>query len=86
MQIRVRVFTSSPRKSISRGLTDTLTVRLTSAPIEGKANKELLRLLAKALNVPPSRLVILSGEKSRDKVILVRDLSLEAATELVERL
>ncbi len=82
----MRVFTSSPRKSISRGLTDTLTVRLTSAPIEGKANKELLRLLAKALNVPPSRLVILSGEKSRDKVILVRDLSLEAATELVERL
>lgn len=46
-----------------------LKVRLTVAPEGGKANKALLRLLAKEWGCAPSCLAILSGETSRHKVV-----------------
>lgn len=49
-----------------------LKVRLTAAPEDGKANRALLKLLAKAWGVPASSLEILSGETSRHKRIRYR--------------
>ena len=46
-------------------------VRVTAAPENGKANKAVAKLLAKALGVAPSRLVLIRGETSRDKVFRV---------------
>lgn len=46
-----------------------LKVRLTAVPEDGKANKALLKLLAKAWGVPVSRLRIASGETSRYKLV-----------------
>jgi len=44
-------------------------VGLTSKPERGKANKELVKKLAKHFNVPSSHVNIISGLKSRDKVV-----------------
>ena len=44
-------------------------VRVLSPPEKGEANRELLRLLADYLEVPPSRLKIVGGLKSRQKLI-----------------
>ncbi len=44
-------------------------VRVVSAAEKGAANREVLRLLADHLGVPPSKLKIIQGEKSRQKVI-----------------
>lgn len=85
VSIRVKVLPGSSRNGIFADAADVLTVRLTAPPVEGKANKELLRLLAKALRVAPSQLVILSGEKVRNKVVLARGVSLDEACELIER-
>jgi uncharacterized protein len=46
-----------------------LKVRLTAAPEDGKANRALLRLLAKEWKCPPSSLEIVKGETSRHKHI-----------------
>lgn len=51
-----------------------LLVKLTAPPVEGKANKGLIRFLAKRLGVPPSSISILRGHTSRDKVLLVHGL------------
>lgn len=46
-----------------------LAVRVTTAPEGGKANKAVVKLVAKAIGAPPSALGLLRGEKSRDKVL-----------------
>jgi uncharacterized protein (TIGR00251 family) len=51
---------------------ESLKIRVRARPIEGAANSALLEFLAEALQVPRSRCVLVSGERSRDKRILVR--------------
>ena len=46
-----------------------LRVHVTTVPEGGKANAAVLKLLAKALGVPKSRLAIVQGETGRNKVI-----------------
>lgn len=46
-----------------------LEVRVASAPADGAANDEVVRLLAKAVGLPRSRLAIVSGQTSRLKRI-----------------
>lgn len=48
-----------------------LRVYVTTVPEDGKANAAVLKLLAKALGVPKSRLTLLRGHTSRDKVFQV---------------
>jgi len=44
-----------------------------AVPVDGKANKEVLVLLAEALHVPKSRVRIVKGETSNKKIIEVDD-------------
>ena len=46
-----------------------LRIHVTAVPEDGKANRAVLRLLADALGVAPSRLTLLRGEASRDKLV-----------------
>ena len=48
-------------------------VGLTSKPEKGKANLELIKKLAKHFKVPSSHIRIVSGLKSKRKIIEVRD-------------
>jgi len=72
--IPVHVIPKSGRDAIEGMVMDAagkawLKVRLTAAPEDGKANKALLRLLAKAWGCAPSSLSIVSGGTSRYKVV-----------------
>ncbi len=51
---------------------DALKLRLTTPPVDGKANKAVLAYLAKAFNLPKSALAIRSGQQSRSKAVLIR--------------
>ena len=46
-----------------------LRIRLAAAPEDGKANAELLNFLSKTLGCPKRDIQLLSGEKSRIKII-----------------
>ncbi len=48
-----------------------LSVRLAAPPVEGAANQALIMCRAKALDLPRSRLRIVSGESSRSKIVEV---------------
>jgi hypothetical protein len=52
-----------------------LEVRVTAAPEDGKANRALLKLLAKAWRLPARDLALVAGAKARDKVVEVRGAS-----------
>lgn len=46
-----------------------LKVRVAAPPVEGAANLELIRVLAKSLNLPQNAFAIVSGASSRRKVV-----------------
>ena len=48
-----------------------LKIYLTAIPVDGKANKELIKLLAEKLGISKSRIEIIKGEKSKEKVVEV---------------
>jgi hypothetical protein len=62
----------TPRGGADRvdGVADgVLKVRVSAPPVDGAANKALLRLLAAELDVPRSSVRLASGETSRTKVV-----------------
>lgn len=67
--ITVRVIPRSSQNSIEGLLGDALKVRLQAPPVDGKANKALIKFLSKALKIPASQFSILSGETGRNKRI-----------------
>jgi uncharacterized protein (TIGR00251 family) len=56
---------------------ESLKVRLQAPPVEGKANAALIKYLADILDCSKSSLFIKSGDKSRQKSILVVGMSIE---------
>lgn len=50
-----------------------IVVGLTSKPERGKANTELVKKIAKYFSVPKSRVKIISGLKSRSKIVEVTE-------------
>jgi uncharacterized protein (TIGR00251 family) len=73
----VRVTPRAAQDKIAGWEGDVLRVRVTAPPVEGRANDALLRLLARALDVPTSRLCLVRGHTQRNKVIAVEGLSEE---------
>jgi uncharacterized protein len=76
--VSVRVQPRASRDEITGWRDDVLVARLTAPPVDGRANKALCQLIAKAVGVAPSRVAVVRGEKSRDKVVRVEGLSAEA--------
>jgi uncharacterized protein (TIGR00251 family) len=56
-----------------------LKVKIKAVPEDGKANSELIAFLAKTLGVAKSRLELVSGQTSRAKAVLVRDMDVSTA-------
>lgn len=50
---------------------DRLKVRITAPPVDGKANRHLIRLLAKTFGVARSQITLISGETGPDKRISI---------------
>lgn len=73
--IRVKVLPRSSRNEIFADQEDCYKVRLTAPPVEGKANRALVELLAKKLRIPKSHVEISSGKGSRFKTIRILGLS-----------
>ncbi len=69
MQKKVKVKPNSKQQKIEEQPDDTLTVYLKSPPVDGKANEELIKLLAEKFNVPKSHIKIKLGLSSRQKLI-----------------
>jgi uncharacterized protein (TIGR00251 family) len=72
MQKQVKVNPNSKKQNIEESADGSLTVHLKSPPVDGKANKELIELLAEKFDVPKSKIRIKSGLSSRNKLIEIK--------------
>jgi uncharacterized protein (TIGR00251 family) len=68
MKIQVKVKPKSRTEELSRE-GDSFIIKVKEPPREGRANQAVIKLLAEHFGVPQSQVRILSGFKSRNKVI-----------------
>lgn len=71
-QISVRVTPKASRMRITH-INGEIRVYVTTVPEGGKATRDVIKLLARALGVPKSRLELLRGAVSRDKLFVIKD-------------
>ena len=81
--ITVKVTPRAKRTEIVGYQGGVLRVRLTEPPLEGKANKALIKFLAAELGVSASRISIVKGATSRTKVLEVPDGALSLQNQLI---
>jgi uncharacterized protein len=81
--LRVKAYPQSGRARLEAPRSGEIQARLLSAPEDGKANKELTDLVAKALGLPKSEVSLLSGQTSRHKTLSMPESALGALEALI---
>ena len=74
VRLHVRVTPRAARDCIDGPRDGVLRVRLTAPPAEGRANEALIRLLARALGVPPRNVRVARGQTTRKKLVEIDGL------------
>ena len=75
--IKVKLLPRSSKNQIIGKEGDTFMAKVTSPPVDGLANKALIKMLAKRLGIPGRDIELISGKKSRMKSIRIYGLSQE---------
>ncbi|MCK4863436.1 MAG: YggU family protein [Dehalococcoidales bacterium] len=71
----LRVTPNASRNEITGFIDEVLQVKICAPPVKGKANRELIAFLSRALGVKRSSLSIVNSQASRSKVIAVEGLT-----------
>jgi len=71
--VSVRVSPRAKHNEVTGVANGYLQVRTTAPPADGKANKAVVKLLAKYLGVAASRIQLLRGQTHRNKQFLVKN-------------
>lgn len=83
IQFKIKVQPRSGRNEIKGIMGDALKIKITAPPVDGEANEACLRLLAQWLEIPKSRVSLLTGQTSTQKMVLAQGVKKE---ELLSRL
>ena len=82
--LKVRVQPKASRNQVDGFEDGKLKLRVTDPPTEGKANAGVIALLAKTLGVSKSKIQIIRGHGSRDKVFSVETLTVQEVRRRIE--
>jgi len=77
MIVRVRVQPRAKKNALAGQIEQEWKLLLTAPPVEGRANQACIEFFARGLRIPQSRVRLLSGEKSRHKVLELDGVSEE---------
>jgi uncharacterized protein (TIGR00251 family) len=69
--LRIKVLPRSSVNGVMGFEGDVLRVKVTAAPVDGSANQNLIQLLSKSLKLEKDSIRIVSGQKSRLKVVRI---------------
>lgn len=77
VEFQIRVIPRASKTEIVGEMAGALKVRVTSPPVDGAANAELVKLFAKTLGVAKSNVEIVSGQTSKTKRIRITGVTAE---------
>jgi uncharacterized protein (TIGR00251 family) len=69
--LHVRLQPRARRDEVVGERAGAIVIRVAAPPVDGKANAALCALVARAAGLPPSRVSVVRGRTSRDKVVRV---------------
>jgi len=69
-QIKIKVITNAKKNEVMEG-EGIFRVYVNAPPVDGKANKALIEILAEHFKIRKSSVKIIRGEKSREKIIQI---------------
>jgi uncharacterized protein (TIGR00251 family) len=78
VRVRVRVQPRASRTEVAGEHDGALKVRVAAPPVDGAANDELVRFIAKRVGVAPSRIRIVSGDAVRSKVVEIEGVDVHS--------
>lgn len=68
MLIKVKVFPNSKKEEVTQKAEDSFEVKVRAKPIEGQANRAVIRALASFLKLPENKIRLMRGFKTRNKI------------------
>ena len=77
LEVPLHVQTRARRNEIAGLHGSALKLRITAPPVDDAANRAILALFASLLAIHKSRLKLVSGQKSRDKVLGIEGASVD---------
>lgn len=83
--LNVRAQPRSSRPGLDGVVGEALKVRIRAAPVDGKANRELVETLADAFGLAKGQVVFKSGESSKTKRILLRGVSAASVFDIIRQ-
>ena len=75
VRLSVRVQPRASRSEVVGEHDGALKVRLAAPPVEGEANRELVRFLGKLLGVAPSGVSVVAGATGKSKVVEIEGMT-----------
>jgi len=73
--LSIRVIPRAKKSTIAGWYGELIKVRLAAPPVEGKANQALIAFLSKKLGIRKQEIEFLSGDRTRQKRVLVRNMT-----------
>jgi uncharacterized protein (TIGR00251 family) len=80
----VRVAPRAARSEIGGEHDGALRVRIAAPPVDGAANRELTKLLAKAFKLPQNAVEIVGGAKSKTKIVHIHGGDISTLEQLIQ--
>ena len=84
--IKVKIVPGSSKNKIIGAYNDALKISIATPPVEGKANKKCIAYLAKYFDVAKSKIEIISGQTSKNKLIKIYDISPKEFLDKIEKI
>jgi uncharacterized protein len=73
-RLKLRIVPNAKRSSLAGTHGDAIKLKIAAPAVEGKANEALIEFLAATLGISQRDVTLLSGAKSRDKLIEIAGL------------
>jgi len=83
LTIAVRIVPRASTSEIVGEIDGVLKVRIAAPPVEGAANRELIRLLARQFKLPQNAVAIISGVRAKNKIVRLRGADAASLNQLL---
>jgi uncharacterized protein len=77
VEISLYIQPGASKSEIKGAYNDQLKIKIKAPPVDGKANEAVIEFLSKLLDLPKRQIEFRKGEKSREKKVFVRGISIE---------